>query len=151
MEYRAELRVIPVARDAVMFLSIVLSLGHLVYGLDIIRDDELPITKALAENFLGFPSEKFLCRRRPAQNSELMVPFDDCEWSILNVKSEARVIVKRRGFNSLALSYVANDRDSTDHFAFFIVTRRVVTIKETTATGLRDDVGAVFSDYTSTR
>src|SRR5215208_7156913 len=134
-----------------MFLSLVLPLGHLVNGVQILRDDELPITKALAENFRGFPSKKFLCCRRPAQNSELMVPFDDGEWSILNVESETTIIVEHRGLSNLAISYVANDRNSTDHFTFLIVTRRVVTIKKTTATGLGNDIGAVLSDYTSAR
>src|SRR5687768_18108216 len=99
MQYRTELCVISIPRDAVMFLSLVLSLGHLIHGLYIIRHDELPITKTPAEDLLGLPSKKFFCRRRPAQNSELMIPFDDCEWSILNVKGESRVIVKRRSLS----------------------------------------------------
>src|SRR5687767_5609860 len=99
MQYRTELCVISIARDAVMFLSLVLSLGHLVNDLYIIRHDELPITEPLAENLFGRPSKKFFCGRRPPQDSELMIPFDDCEWSVLNVEGESRVIVKRRSLS----------------------------------------------------
>jgi len=36
-----------------------------------------------------------------------------------------------------------------DHFALFVVTRRVVAVEETFVTGLGNDVRAIFSNYTS--
>ena len=78
-----------------MFLSLVLPLGHLVDGVQIIRNDKLPIAEPLAEHFFSFPSEEFLCCRRPAQYFEFMIPLDDGEGSVLDVKSESLVIVER--------------------------------------------------------
>ena len=94
MKYRAELRVIAIARDAVMFLSLVLPLAHPVDDFQIIRDDEFPIAEPLSENLFSFPPEKLLCGRRPAQYLELMIPLDDRVWSFLNVESVSLMIVE---------------------------------------------------------
>ena len=41
---------------------------------------------------------------------------------------------------------VSNDGNAADYFAVLVVTRRVITFKETVAARLRDDVGTIFSD-----
>src|ERR1041384_6198639 len=123
MKYGAELREVAIARDAVKFLSLVLSPFHLVDDFDILGNNELPITEALAEHFFSFPSEESLRGGRPTQHAKFVVPFDDCEWRVFNVKGETTVLVGRRGLREFAFGYVANDGDATDHFARFVMTR----------------------------
>src|SRR3954454_8618721 len=146
MKYRAELREIAIARDAVMFLSLVLTPFHLVYGFNIIGNNKLPIAEALAEHFFSLPSEETLGRRRPAQHTEFAIPLDDSERRVFNVKGETTMLVGRCCFREFAVGHVANDGNTSNHLAVFVVTRRVVTIEETVATGLRDDVRSIFGN-----
>src|SRR4029079_19718744 len=125
VENRSEFRVDAIARDAVMFFAFVLTMAHLVDDLKIVRHDKLPITETLAKNFFSVPAEQLLRGGRPAQHSEFVVPLDDREWRILNVKGETPIF-ECRCFNDLAFSHVADNRDAADDFAFFIVTWRVV-------------------------
>src|SRR5690242_16111354 len=133
MEYRAELREIAVARNAVMFLAAILPLFHLVDDFNILCDNEVPITEALAEHFFSLPPEETLRRGRPAQHAEFVVPLDDCERRVFNVKGEAAVVVNRCCFGEFAFGNVANNRNATDHLAALVMTGRVITIKETVA------------------
>ena len=95
MQYRAEFGVVAIARDAVTFLSLVLTMTHLVDDVVILGNDKRPVAETLADYFLSFPAEEFLCRRLPAQHFELVVPFDYGERSVVDVKSEAPVFVER--------------------------------------------------------
>src|ERR1051326_2680274 len=88
-------------------------MAHLVDGVEIIRNHKLPVAETLAEHFVSLPAEKFLRGGRPAQDSELVVPFDDCEWRVLDVKSEA-LFFECRSFDGIALGHVADDSDATD-------------------------------------
>src|SRR6185369_17784847 len=117
MEYRAELREIAIARDAVMFLTAILPLLNLVDGLDIVRNDKLPITEAFAEHFLGLPSEESLRRGRPAQHAEFVVPLDDGERRVFNVKGQTTMVVGWCCFGEFAVGHVANDRNAADYLA----------------------------------
>src|ERR1044072_4777131 len=112
MQYRAELRVIAIARDAVMLLPAILSLAHLVDDFHILRNDKLTIVETFAEHFLRFPAEESLCGRRPAQDAKFVIPFDDCERRVLDVERETSVLVRRRRFRELAFGHVANDGDA---------------------------------------
>src|ERR1044072_8775476 len=126
-----------------MFFAFVLAIPHLIDHLEIVRHDKLPIAETLAENFFSFPAEQLLRRGRPAQHSKLVVPLDDREWCVLNVKSETPVF-ECGGFNELTFSHVANDRNTTDNFAFLVMTWRVVTFKKSAASRLSDGVGGGF-------
>src|SRR6185503_4994499 len=136
MKYRAELRVVAIARDAMVFLAAVLALAHLVDALNIVGHNKLPIAEPFSEHFVCFPSEESLRSGRPAQDAEFLVPFDDGELRVLDVKGETTMLVGRGCFREFAFSHVANDGDATDDFALLVVTRRVITIEETVPTGL---------------
>src|SRR6185369_13313785 len=86
MQYRAELRVIAIARNAVMLLPAVLALAHLVDDFEIVGNNELPIAETFAKHFVSFPSEESLRGGRPAKDAKLLVPFDDRERRVLNVE-----------------------------------------------------------------
>src|SRR6185369_6269442 len=146
MQYRAELRVIAIARDAVMLLPLVLSLFHLVNDFHIFVNNKLPIAETFAEHFSSFPSEESLCGGRPAQDAKFVIPLDDRERRVLDVERETPVVVGRRCFREFAFSHVANDGDAADHFASLVMTRRVVAVKETITTRLRDDVETILGD-----
>src|SRR5215213_521178 len=133
-----------------MFLSLVLSPANLADGLDIVRNNKIPVTESLAHHFFGFPSEESLRRRRPAQHAELVVPLDHGERRVLNVEGETPVLVRRCCFSKFAFGHVANDRNTTDYFTVFAVTWRVVTVEETVATGLWNDVRAILSHHAVT-
>src|ERR1700741_4054815 len=117
-----EFGVISITRNAVMFLSPVLPVGHLVHYVVVIGNHKLPIAETFAENFFGLPSEEFLSSGRPAQHSEFMIPFDNCERRVLNVKSETLVVVCCCCFGELAFRDVANNRDSSYYFTVLVVT-----------------------------
>src|ERR1044071_412140 len=122
MNDRTELVVITIARNAVMFLSLVLPVAHLVDDFDVVGNHKLPIAETLAENFVGLPSEESLRSGRPAQHSEFLIPLDDCEWRVLDVESESSVIVCGCCFGEFAFRNVANDCDSAYHVTVFVVT-----------------------------
>src|SRR6185503_4890719 len=121
-------------------------MAHLVDDFDVVGNYKLPVIETLTENLVGAPAEESLCSGRPAQHFEFLIPFDDCEWRVLNVESESPVIVGGCCVDEFPFRDVANDRDAADDFALFVVTRGVVTIKETVATGLGDNVGTVLSN-----
>src|SRR4051794_14404652 len=146
MKYRAELREVAIARDAVMFLPAILPLLHLVDGLNIVRNNKLPITETLAEHFISLPAEETLRRGRPAQHAKLVVPLDDGERRVFNVKGQTLVVVRRCCFRDLAIGHVANDGDATDDVTLFVMTRRVVAVEKALPTGLRDHVRTVLGD-----
>src|SRR5215217_6821047 len=146
MKYRAELRVIAIARNAVVFLAAVLTLAHLVYGFNIFGNHELPIAEVFVQHFLCFPSEESLCGGRPAQHTKLMVPFDDRERCVLNVKRETSMLVGWFCFCEFALRHVTNNGDAADDFTCLVVTWRVVAVEETVTARLWDDVRTILSD-----
>ncbi len=148
MKYRTELCVITITRNVVLFLTLVLPATHSVNNIKIIRNNKLPRIKMLTKHFFSAPSEKFLRCRWPAQHFKLVIPFDDRQWSILDVKRQSPVFVERRRLGDFALGDVANDRDSADHLAFFIVSRWVVAVEKTCAPRLRNRVGTVLSNHT---
>src|SRR5688572_33296779 len=119
MKNIAELRVVAVSRNPVLFAALVLAFGNLAHRVDVFGNNELPVAEALPENFICSPTEKPLRRGRPPQHAKLVIPLDDCERSVLNVKGESLVIV--RGFGEFSFGDVANDRDAADHVSFFIV------------------------------
>ncbi len=75
-----------------MLFAFVLTMAHLIDDVDIVGNNKLPVTETFAENFFSLPAEQLLRGRRPAQHSELVVPLDDCERCVLDVKSEAPVV-----------------------------------------------------------
>ena len=85
-----------------MFLSFVLSLPNAIHRFEIVWNHKLPIAETLAKHFFGFPTEELLRGRRPPQHLELVVPFDDCERSVLDVKRESPVIVERSRLGNLS-------------------------------------------------
>src|SRR5215213_924317 len=146
MKYRAEIGVIDISRNAVVFLAAVLSLAYLVNDFDIVWNNKFPVTETLTEHFFSFPAEESLRCGRPAEHAEFVVPFDDRERCVLDVKGETSMVVGRCCFCEFAISHVAHDGDPTDHFAILVVTGRVVTVKETVTTRLSDHIRTILGD-----
>ena len=122
MKNVAELGVVAITRDVVLFASLVLALAHFVDGVDVFGNDELPLAKMFAEYFVRLPAKETLRRWRPAQYFEFVVPLDHGQRRVFDVKRESFVFVESRSFGQFALGDVTNDGDAADHFAVFVVT-----------------------------
>src|SRR6185295_4505321 len=128
-----------------MFFTLILSFTNFIDGLNIPWHNKIPITESFAQHFSANPSEETFRRRRPPQNSKLVIPLDDSQRSVLYVKCET-VSFHCRRFSALAIGYVTNNCNAPDHRAGFIVSGRVVTVEETGSAGLWNIVGTGLSD-----
>src|SRR6476659_1395595 len=128
-----------------MLFTHILSFTNFIDGLNILRHNKIPIAESLAQHFGANPPEETFSCRRPPQNSKLVIPLDDSQRSVLNVKCETMSFHCRR-FSTLAIGYVTNNCNATDNRAVFIVSGRVVTVKETGSACFRNIVGTSLSD-----
>src|SRR5687767_10911618 len=126
-----------------------LPLAHMIYRFEIVRHDKLPIVKTLPKHFAGSPAEQSLRSRRPAQHFEFVVPLDDRERSVFDVKCETFVIVEGCCFEEFAVGNVADDCNAADYVAVLVVAWRVITFKETMTSALRNYVRTILRDDTS--
>src|SRR6266496_4170585 len=123
MEHCTEFCIVTIPRDSMMRFASALPVAHFVDCIHILGHDEIPIAETLLKNLFGFPSEQPLRGWRPAQNSEGVVPFNDCQWSILHMKRQSLVGFQRGFFSALAFCDIANDRNSANNVAMFAVSR----------------------------
>src|SRR6185369_14141498 len=123
----------------------ILSIAYLINGRDVIGNNEVPVAETLSQNLCARPAKQSLGRRRPPQYTELVIPLDHSERSILNVKGEAMSFLGS-GFRTFAISYITNDCDSADNLSVFVVTGRIVTVEESGAPCLGNVVRSPFSD-----